>query len=86
VRLRYPGLPVVLTSGYNAVMAGEGPHGFELVLKPYTLDTLARVFGQALAGQAGRQSVTVPWTGIHFRASIRPQDWGSRLVSRPPWQ
>ena len=54
VRQRYPGLPVVLTSGYNAVMAKEGKHGFELVLKPYTLNTLARAFGQALAGKAGQ--------------------------------
>jgi DNA-binding NtrC family response regulator len=63
VRRRYPGLPVVLTSGYNAVVAQEGKagkqgqdgeHGFDLVLKPYTLDTLARAFGQALAGRAGK--------------------------------
>jgi CheY-like chemotaxis protein len=54
VRLRYPGLPVVLTSGYNAVMAEEKEHGFDLVLKPYTLDTLARAFGKALAGKAGK--------------------------------
>ncbi len=54
VRRRYPGVPVVLTSGYNAVMAREGPYGFELVLKPYTRDTLARAVGKALAGQAGQ--------------------------------
>ncbi|WP_051676231.1 GAF domain-containing hybrid sensor histidine kinase/response regulator [Polaromonas glacialis] len=56
VRRRHPGLPVVLTSGYNAVTANEGQYGFELVLKPYTLDTLARVFGKALAGRAGQAS------------------------------
>jgi DNA-binding NtrC family response regulator len=54
VRRRYPGLPVVLTSGYNPFMAQEGQYGFELVLKPYTFDTLARAFGQALARQARR--------------------------------
>ncbi|MDB5890993.1 MAG: sensor hybrid histidine kinase, partial [Polaromonas sp.] len=54
VRLRYPGLPVVLTSGYNAVMAQEGQHGFELIVKPYTADTLVRVFHQATAGQASK--------------------------------
>jgi signal transduction histidine kinase/ActR/RegA family two-component response regulator len=60
VRRRYPGLPVVLTSGYKAVVAQEGKdgkegeHGFDLVLKPYTLDTLARAFGQALAGKSGK--------------------------------
>jgi signal transduction histidine kinase len=54
VRRRYPGLPVVLTSGYNPVMAQEGKHGFELIVKPYTADTLVRVFHQAMAGQAGK--------------------------------
>ncbi|CDS48344.1 hypothetical protein [Polaromonas sp. CG9_12] len=54
VRRCYPGLPVVLTSGYNAVMAREGPYGFELVLKPYTRDTLGRAVGQALAGKTGQ--------------------------------
>jgi DNA-binding NtrC family response regulator len=51
VRVHHPGLPVVLTSGYNAVMAQEGQHGFDLVLKPYTLNTLVRAFGTALARQ-----------------------------------
>ena len=51
VRRRYPGLPVVLTSGYNAVMASEGQYGFELVLKPYTRDTLVRAVGKALVDQ-----------------------------------
>ena len=52
VRLRYSGLPVVLTSGYSAVMAQDGQHGFELIIKPYTGDTLARVFRKAIAAQA----------------------------------
>ena len=50
VRRQYPGLPVVLTSGYNSVMAEDRHHAFELILKPYTSDTLARVFRQAIAG------------------------------------
>lgn len=49
VRRQYPELAVVLTSGYNSAMAGQGDYGFELVLKPYTSDTLARVFRQAIA-------------------------------------
>ena len=49
VRKRYPGLPVVLTSGYNTIMAEEGTHGFELISKPYTSDTLVRVFGKSVA-------------------------------------
>ena len=51
VRKRYPGLPVVLTSGYSAVMAEQGRHGFELILKPYTSDALVRVFRKAIAEQ-----------------------------------
>ncbi|ABM36172.1 GAF sensor hybrid histidine kinase [Polaromonas naphthalenivorans CJ2] len=51
VRKHHPGLPVVLASGYNAVMAEQGPHGFELILKPYTTDTLVRVFRKAIAEQ-----------------------------------
>jgi len=52
VRLLYPGLPVVLTSGSNAILANEGPYGFEMVLKPYTSATLVRVFRKAIAQQA----------------------------------
>lgn len=52
VRKRYPALPVVLTSGYNAVMAEQGRYGFELILKPYTTDTLVRVFHKVIAEHA----------------------------------
>ncbi|MFZ3140543.1 ATP-binding protein [Polaromonas sp.] len=52
VRKRYPALPVVLTSGYNAVMAEQGRYGFELILKPYTTDTLVRVFRKVIAEHA----------------------------------
>jgi len=51
VRKRYPSLPVVLTSGYSAIMAEEGTHGFELIAKPYTSDALVRAFGKAMAAQ-----------------------------------
>jgi PAS domain S-box-containing protein len=40
---RYPGLPVVLTSGYSHVLAEESRHGFELLHKPYAADELSRV-------------------------------------------
>ncbi|MBG6071292.1 MULTISPECIES: CHASE3 domain-containing protein [unclassified Polaromonas] len=49
VRQRYPGLPVVLTSGYNAAMAEYGTNGFELIQKPYVSDTLVRVFRKTMA-------------------------------------
>ena len=45
VRQRWPGLPVVLTSGYSHVLAEEGSHGFELLQKPYTVDALMGVLG-----------------------------------------
>jgi PAS domain S-box-containing protein len=43
VRRRFPGLPVVLTSGYSHVLAEEGRHGFELLQKPYAVEELSRV-------------------------------------------
>ncbi len=58
VRKRYPSLPVVLTSGYNEVMAERGRHGFELIQKPYVSDTLVRVFRKTMAENmaAGRKA------------------------------
>jgi CheY-like chemotaxis protein len=43
IRRLYPGLPVVLTSGYSHVLAEEGRHGFELLHKPYAVEDLSRV-------------------------------------------
>jgi CheY-like chemotaxis protein len=43
IRQRYPGLPIVLTSGYSDVLAEENRHGFELLHKPYAADELSRV-------------------------------------------
>jgi hypothetical protein len=34
---------VVLTSGYSHVLAAEGPHGFELLHKPYAAEDLSRI-------------------------------------------
>jgi PAS domain S-box-containing protein len=42
IRARYPGLPVVLTSGYSSVLAQSGNHGFELLHKPYSVEQLSR--------------------------------------------
>lgn len=52
VRKTYPDLPVVLTSGYSALMAEQGTHGFELIVKPYDSHALVRVFRKAIAQQA----------------------------------
>jgi PAS domain S-box-containing protein len=43
IRLRYPNLPVILTSGYSHVLAEKGRHGFELLQKPYAAEELSRV-------------------------------------------
>jgi CheY-like chemotaxis protein len=51
LRTRYPGLPVVLTSGYNELMVERGRHGFELVQKPYVSDDLVRAFRKAIVDQ-----------------------------------
>jgi FixJ family two-component response regulator len=49
IRARYPGLPVVLTSGYRDVIARDGDDDFELVPKPYSMDTISRVLRRATA-------------------------------------
>ena len=71
VRKRYPGLPVVLTSGYSAVMAEQGRHGFELVLKPYTSDALMRVFHKAIAEQTAPPHAAT-WPGAPLPLAMTP--------------
>ena len=43
----YPGLPVVLTSGYSEILAKENGHPFELLHKPYSVEQLSRVLLKA---------------------------------------
>jgi PAS domain S-box-containing protein len=43
IKRLYPGLPVILTSGYSHVLAEEGRHGFELLQKPYAAEEVSRV-------------------------------------------
>ena len=50
IRRRHPDLPVVLTSGYSHVLAEEGPHGFDLVHKPYSADQVSVALRRAMAG------------------------------------
>jgi PAS domain S-box-containing protein len=47
----YPGLPVILTSGYSHVLAQEGPHGFELLHKPYAAKEVTRMLRQVMQGR-----------------------------------
>jgi DNA-binding NtrC family response regulator len=51
IRQRYPGLPVVLTSGYSHVLAEEGRHGFELLHKPYAVEDVSRVLRRVTQGR-----------------------------------
>ncbi|HYF52642.1 MAG TPA: PAS domain S-box protein [Salinarimonas sp.] len=53
IRRRFPGLPVVLTSGYSHVLAAEGRHGFELLHKPYAVEELSRVLRRVARGARG---------------------------------
>jgi DNA-binding LytR/AlgR family response regulator len=49
IRQRFPGLSVVLTSGYSSVLADNAHHGFDLVQKPYSVETLSRVLRKSIA-------------------------------------
>jgi PAS domain S-box-containing protein len=49
VRERYPGLPVVLTSGYSNVLAQNADRGFELIQKPYSVEALSRILRKAIS-------------------------------------
>ena len=40
VRAQWPGIRVILTSGYSHILAEQGSHGFELVQKPYSVELL----------------------------------------------
>jgi DNA-binding LytR/AlgR family response regulator len=43
IRRRWPGLRVVLTSGYSHVLASGGAQDFEFLHKPYSADGVARI-------------------------------------------
>jgi PAS domain S-box-containing protein len=43
IRVAYPALPVVLTSGYSHIIAEGGTRGFALLRKPYSIEELARM-------------------------------------------
>ena len=52
VRERFPGLPVVLTSGYSNVLAENADRGFELIQKPYSVESLSRIVRKAISERA----------------------------------
>ena len=45
---REPDLPVVLMTGYSEAAASAAAEGFPLLVKPYTMEALSEVVGQAL--------------------------------------
>jgi PAS domain S-box-containing protein len=49
IRDLYPGLPVVLTSGYSNVLAESAHQGFELIQKPYSVELLSRILRKAIS-------------------------------------
>jgi PAS domain S-box-containing protein len=49
VEARWPGVRVVLTSGYSHVLATDAHHGFPLLHKPYSVEELSHILRQATA-------------------------------------
>ena len=49
IRVEWPDLEIVLTSGYSHVLVDEGPSGFRLLRKPYSVDGLASILGHVSA-------------------------------------
>jgi signal transduction histidine kinase len=47
---REPDLPVILMTGYSEAAASATAEGFPLLIKPYTIEALGDVLGQALKG------------------------------------
>jgi PAS domain S-box-containing protein len=56
IRDRFPGLPVVLTSGYSNVLAENAHSGFELIQKPYSVEALSRTLRKAIVEQRATAS------------------------------
>ena len=46
----YPGIPIILASGYSDALAQGGTQGFKLLRKPYSVEELAVKLTKALAG------------------------------------
>ena len=54
VRRLYPGLPVILTSGYSPALAQGGSREFVFLQKPYSVDALARALSAAIQSSPAR--------------------------------
>ena len=44
---------MILTSGYSEVLAENAHLGFELIQKPYSVESLSRILRKAMAEKAG---------------------------------
>ncbi|NGM86384.1 PAS domain S-box protein [Parapusillimonas sp. SGNA-6] len=55
IRQKWPGLCVVLTSGYSHILAEEGSHGFFLLEKPYSMEGLLTVIREACGEISSQQ-------------------------------
>jgi len=53
IRSLYPGLPILLTSGYSHALAEDGRHGFELLRKPYSVEDLSRALRLLIRAEPG---------------------------------
>lgn len=49
----YPGLPIILASGYSHVLADEGASGFALLKKPYSMDELSSILPKTARSAQG---------------------------------
>ena len=47
IHSQYPGLPVILTLGYSPALATSGSQGFEVIDKPYSIESVTRVLAGA---------------------------------------
>ncbi len=77
IRERYPGLPVVLTSGYSNVLAENAHRGFELIQKPYSVEipvahSAQGDLGEAVGGAIGDSSPSSRTSAHQARADPGP--------------
>jgi DNA-binding NtrC family response regulator len=56
---RWPGLPVILTTGYSDVLAEGGGENFDVLRKPYSVDRLSILIRSKLQRQ-GHVATVVP--------------------------
>lgn len=53
VRQRWPGVPVIVTTGYGAEIGNELPVGVAFLQKPWSMDVMVRTASQLISNLAG---------------------------------